>query len=295
MYQKQGKRKWGSFPIVNVIFSTLLALFVMGLFGLLIIHANELTQRVQENISLQVYLNKKVTENDIIKLEQAFGKESFVLRKDGVPRIDFISKKEAAEVFVRETGENFIEILQENPLRDSFIVYIDPTYQSAEMLQTIKKQLNKLNGVFEVCYVENLVPAINKNVRYASIVLLFFAFLLLFAVVVLINNTIKLALYSQRFLIHSMNLVGATAAFIRSPFLLRATLVGLLAGMMADIFLLALLHYANLQMDVLVGLQRPIKVLVLLGILPLLGMAVTLMSTYRAVNKYLYLPLEDLH
>jgi cell division transport system permease protein len=295
MYQKQGKRKWGSFPIANVIFSTLLALFVMGLFGLLIIHANELTQRVQENISLQVYLNKKVTENDIIKLEQAFDKEPFVLRKNGVPCINFISKKEAAETFIRETGENFIEILQENPLRDSFIIYMDPTYQSVETLQAIKKQLSKLNGVFEVCYVENLVPAINKNARYASIILLSFAFLLLFAVVVLINNTIKLTLYSQRFLIHSMNLVGATAAFIRGPFLLRATLVGLLAGVMADIFLLALLHYANLQIDMLASLQQPIKILILLAILPLLGMSVTIMSTYRAVNKYLYLPLEDLH
>ena len=285
----------GSFPIVNVIFSTMMALLVTGAFTLLLIHANKLRQKVQENVSIQVFLHKKITENDIIKLDQLLRKEAFVLRKDEVPQVIFVSKQEAAETLIQETGENFIEILQENPLRDSFILYINPLYQSNEKLQAIKQQISQMAGVFEIHYVENLVAIINKNVNHVSIVLIFFALLLLVAVVTLINNTIKLALYSQRFLIRSMNLVGATASFIRQPFLVRAMLIGLLAGILADITLLLSLHYANLKIELLASLQQPTKVFLLMAALPLGGMAITTLGTYWSINKYIHLSLDKLY
>jgi cell division transport system permease protein len=294
-YVDRPKSQLGSFPITNVIFSTMLALFVMGLFGLLLIHATKLTKTVQENVTIQVYLNKNITENDILKIDQFLGQQAFVLKKNGTPQITFISKKEAAESFIKETGEDFTKILKDNPLRDSYIVHIDPAYQATDSLQIIKKDVSDIDGIFEVCYIENLVATINKNVRQVSIILIFFTAILLFAVVILINNTIKLALYSQRFLIRSMNLVGATASFIRKPFLIRSMLIGLLAGTIADVLLLSLLHYANLQIDSLPTLQQPIKIFTLLACIPLLGIGITLLGTYQATNKYLHLSLENLH
>jgi cell division transport system permease protein len=294
-YVDRPKNQLGSFPITNVIFSTMLALFVMGLFGLLLIHVTKLTKTVQENVTIQVYLNKNIGENDIVRIDQALSQQTFVLKRTGIPQLFFISKKEAAETLIKETGENFIEILQENPLRDSYILHIEPKYQDTEHLHIIKKEITDIEGVFEVCYVENVVSAINKNLRQASIILIFFAVILLLAVIILINNTIKLALYSQRFLIRSMNLVGATASFIRKPFLIRAILIGLLAGTIADLILLSLLHYANLQIDSLLTLQQPIKIFTLLAFIPMLGVGITFTGTYRAINKYLHLSLEHLH
>mgnify|MGYP007115600296 CR=1 FL=1 len=294
-YVDRPKSQLGSFPIANVIFSTMLALFVMGLFGLLLIHATKLTKTVQENVTVQVYLNKNITENDIVRMDQFLSQQAFVLKKNGAPQIMFISKNEAAETFIKETGEDFTEILKDNPLRDSYIVHIDSDYQATESLQAIKKDVSDIEGVFEVCYIENLVSTINKNVRQASIILVFFTIILLFAVIILINNTIKLALYSQRFLIRSMNLVGATASFIRKPFLIRSIVIGLLAGTIADVLLLSLLHYANLQIDALPTLQQPIKIFSLLACIPILGICITFMGTYQAINKYLYLSLENLH
>jgi cell division transport system permease protein len=273
----------------------MLALLVMGLFGLLLIHANKLTKTVQENVTVQVFLNKNVTEDDMIRIDQVLSQQPYILQQEGIPQLIFISKREAAEAFIKETGEDFTEILQENPLRDSYVFHVEPHFQDAKNLQTIKKEISEIQGVFEVAYLENLVTTINKNVKQISMILIFFTVILLVVVIILINNTIKLAIYSQRFLIRSMNLVGATASFIRNPFLVRAIVIGLLAGTMADLLLLSLLHYANLQIDSLPTLQQPIKIFMLLAFIPLLGACITWSGTYQAVNKYLYLSLENLH
>jgi cell division transport system permease protein len=287
--------KLGSFPIFNVISSTMLVLFVMGLFGLLLIHANKLTKAVQENVTVQVFLNKHVPEDELVRIDQFLNQQPYVLRQGGASQLVFISKQEAAEAFIKETGENFIEILQENPLRDSYLFRVDSRFQDAKNLQAIKQEISDMQGVFEVAYLENLVMAITKNVRHISMILIFFTVILLVVVVMLINNTIKLALYSQRFLIRSMNLVGATANFIRSPFLVRAIVIGLLAGTLADLLLLSLLYYANLHIDSLPTLQQPEKIFMLLTFIPLLGACIIWIGTYRAVSKYLYLSSEHLH
>lgn len=287
--------KLGSFPIFNVIFSTMLALLVIGLFGLLLIHANKLAKTVQENVTVQIFLNKNVNEDDLIRIDQFLSQQPYIVQQEGMPQFSFISKQEAAETFIKETGENFVEILQENPLRDSYIFHVDPHFQDKKNLQAIKEEISAIQGVFEVSYLENLVAAINRNVRHISIVLIFFTVILLVVVIILINNTIKLAIYSQRFLIRSMNLVGATASFIRNPFLVRAIVIGLLAGTMADLLLISLLYYANMQIDSLPTLQQPIKIFMLLAFIPFLGACITWAGAYQAVNKYLYLSLENLH
>ncbi len=291
----KSKSKLGSFPTNNVLFTTMLALFVVGLFGLLLLHAARLTHIIQENVTIQVYLNKHISENEIIRINQVLSKQDFVLKKEDEPQLRFLSKEEAAQAFIKETGENFLQVLDENPLRDAYIIQLDPRYQDPESLQTIKHDIDAINGVFEVYYMENLVASINKNITRIGIILGVFAVILVLIVVVLIHNTIKLATYSQRFLIRSMNLVGATASFIRRPFLARAILIGLLAGTMANLLLLILLHYANLQFESLAKLQQPTKVFLLLGFIPLLGSLITFLGTYQATNKYLRISLDDLY
>jgi len=287
--------KLGSFPIANVIISTMLALLVTGLFSLLLIHVRELTKTVQENVIFQVFLHKNVREDQKIKLDQFLNHQPYILHKHGTTQLIFISKEEAAETFMKETGEDFMEILRENPLRDSYIFYVSPQFQEVAMLQDIKKEISELNEVFEVVYLEHMVETIHKNIKQISIVLLSVMFILLGIVTILIHNTIKITMYSQRFLIKSMHLVGATASFIRYPFLLRAIMIGLVAGTLTDAVLLSLLHYANLKVSALPTLQEPIKILIVVILTPLLGGCITFIGTYKAVNKYLYLPFDNLY
>jgi cell division transport system permease protein len=162
-------------------------------------------------------------------------------------------------------------------------------------MKLIKQDVEKIPGVFEATYVENLVEEINRNIYRISFVLLVFAALLLFTITILINNTIKLALFSQRFLIRSMQLVGATSWFIQKPFLMRSVWQGLLSGVLASILLFILLQYANTQIEELELLQVQEQIFMLLAGLCLMGPFVSLLSSYRSVNKYLQMSLDELY
>ncbi|MEP2772317.1 MAG: permease-like cell division protein FtsX [Fulvivirga sp.] len=289
------KKKLGSYPFVSVVFSITLALFVIGLFGLLLLHTNKLTSIIKENIEVQVYLKKDITDNQRIQVQQALSSKDYAAKNNDEVLIGFISKEEAAEQFIKETGEDFSEFLGENPLRDAYILKIAPAYQENEKLLTIKNDIEDMAGVFEVVYVESLVDSINQNLTKISLVLIGFAFVLLLAVVILINNTIKLALFSQRFLIRSMQLVGAKSGFIQKPFLLRATGHGVLAGLLASIVLFGLMNFANQKVDDLSNLQETDKILILFGGLLIVGGVIGFFSTYRAIKKYLRMSLDELY
>ena len=289
------KKKLGSYPYVSVVFSITMALFVIGLFGLLLLHANALSQMIRENVEIQIFLNQTIAENDRLKIQKTLSSKEYIAETEGGQQISFISKEEAAEDFIKETGEDFRQFLGENPLRDAFVIRIKPEYYNTESLQKIKLDIERLGGVFEVTYVESLVESINKNMAKISIVLISFAVLLVIIVSVLINNTIRLALFSQRFLIRSMQLVGATARFIQRPFLTRSVLHGFLGGLIAAALLLIILQYANRQIEDIDQLQDTYKIGILLGGLLLLGGTLSFLSTYRAVSKYLKMSLDELY
>ncbi|WP_421871313.1 cell division protein FtsX [Marinoscillum sp.] len=289
------KRKLGSYPFASVTLSITLALFVIGLFGMLALHANKLTTVIQENIELQVFLNKQISSGEITKINRTIGSKPFVLKKENNPMIRMVTREEAAEQFVQDTGEDFTEFLGDNPLRDLLVVNIDPAYQASDSLRMIKADLEQIGGVYEVSYVESLVESINENLTKIGLILFGFFIILLIVVVILINNTIKLALFSQRFLIRSMQLVGATAGFIRGPFLKRSIWYGLLAGSFASVTLYLLMNYANSQIENLNQLQDFQSLAVLFGSIIVLGMIVGYLSTYRAVRKYLKLSLDELY
>jgi len=293
MALKTRKKNLGSYPYLTVVISVSLALFVLGLFGLLLIHANKLSSLIIENVELQIYLNKNVTPVQITRIEKTLSSNAYVLKKETASQITFTSKEQAAEEFIKETGEDFNSFLGENPLRDVFTIKVDPLYHSK--MDSLKIHIENMSGVFEVAYMESLVESINKNITKIGAVLVGFAAILGIIVILLINNTIKLALFSQRFLIRSMQLVGATRNFIQQPFLIRSFLQGLMSGVIAVIGLLFLLDYANSKIPGLEALQDKNIILMLFGMILLFGSLFGFFSTFRAIKKYLNMSLDDLY
>ncbi|AIZ64464.1 cell division protein [Hymenobacter sp. DG25B] len=289
------KKKLGNYPHAMVVFSITLALLVIGLFGLLLLHAHKLSEVVKENIEMQVYLERDLPEAQLLRLQQTFSSKPFIAYRNNQPQVRFLSKEEGARQFVEQTGEDFQQFLGDNPLRDAYILKINPEYSDTQHLRQVEQELKAETGVFEVQYVQSLITSINENVRKLSLILLGFAAVLTFVVVVLINNTIKLALFSQRFLIRSMQLVGATSFFIQRPFLRRATWQGFVSGVLAALLLLVLLQYAYLEIDELRLLRDERLLVVLLLILVALGSFIGFISSYRAVRKYLGMSLDELY
>lgn len=289
------KKNLGSYPFLNVVLSVTMALFVIGLFGILMLHTNKLTEIIRENVEIQVYLKKNISESERTRIEKAIHAKSYTLKKNDKPLVEFISKEDAAKDFIEATGEDFTNFLGENPLHDAFLVKINPEYHETQQLQEIKAELENMNGVFEVVYVDTLIQSINQNLTRISIFLLGFAVLLIIAVVLLINNTIKLALFSQRFLIRSMQLVGAKRGFIQRPFIVRSMWHGIIAGILAAGILYVLLRYSYQWMEDLSLLEEPDKLYILLGSLLIIGALIGILSTLKAVNKYLNMSLDELY
>lgn len=289
------KKKLGSYHYVSVIFSATLALFVIGLFGIVILQANRLTSIIKQNIEMQVYLDKDLSSSQRNRIQSELTSSPYALRLEGESPVKFISKEEAARQFIEETGEDFTEFLGDNPLRDAYTLRIDESFQSNNKLDSIANIIEDISGVYEVTYVKNLVDSINSNLTKLSLVLVGIAALLVVIVILLINNSIKLALFSQRFLIRSMQLVGAKSGFIKKPFLSRALLHGAVAGLIASGLLFGLKYFANQKIEGLEQLQQQELILALYGILVLLGALISYFSTYRAMNKYLKLSLDELY
>lgn len=292
---KYRKKKLGSYPYVSVVLSISLALFVIGVFGALVIYSKELERTVRDNVKIQVYLKNQLSAEQTKKIAKELQSKSFTSKADPTSSIQFVSKEEAAKQFIKETGEDFKKFLGENPLRDAYLVKIDPVFHDKASLLKIKAEVEKINGVFQVYYVENVIDSINQNVTKIGLVLMGLVALLLLTVVLLINNTVRLALFSQRFIIRSMQLVGAKRWFIQRPFLFQALWHGALAGAIASAFLFAMISFATKRIEDLNLIQNNDRLFLLAGSLLLIGVIVAVASTYRAVAKYLGLSLDELY
>ncbi len=288
------KKKLGGYPAVGVVISTTLALFVVGLFGLLLIYSQQLEKQVRQNIRMQVYLKSNVSENQRLEIKNKIQALEYV-SKDQDRALSFIPKDEAAKTFIAETGEDFTSFLGENPLRDAFLVSIDPAFHTREKMEKIKTDLQKMNGVFQVFYVEGLIETVNDNVTKIGLVLASVILLLLLTVSLLINNTLRIALFSQRFLIRSMQLVGAKKWFIQRPFLLRAAGYGLMSGVVASFVIWMLSDYAQKKITDLKVLHDHQQFLILLGVIMMMGILVAVLSTFFSIRKYLKMSLEELY
>jgi cell division transport system permease protein len=289
------KKVLGHFKFGSVLFSTTLSLFIVGLFGVILIQAKTLTSIIRENIEIQVFLTKNLDQSQLKAIRTNLSKKSYVLTKNDTLALKFISDEEAAAAFIESTGEDFTQFLEDNPLRDSYIIAISEEFQTSEQLAEIVTELENIPGVFEVSFMRDLVDSINKNLFKVSLVLGGFILILIITVVMLINNTIRLALFSQRFLIRSMQLVGATRGFIRKPFLFRAWGFGMIAGVISSGLLFGLIQYAQSNIEGFALLQNYGMLFILFLILIISGGILSLLSTLRAVNKYLNMSLDELY
>ena len=289
------KATLGSYPFAAVVLSVSVALFIIGLFGLLLMHAARLSEVIKENIEIQIYLQRDISPDESAKIGALLATKTYAYIKEGKAHITYVSRDEAAQKFIAETGENFVKFLGENPLRDAYVLHLKPEEADAEHMRAIKLDLQQIPGIFEVEYVESLVNEVNKNISKIGVILLSFALMLLFTVVLLINNAVKMALFSQRFLIRSMQLVGAEPWFIQRPFVRRAAWQGFLSGIIACLLLTTLVQYANSMFPELKLLQNTEIILVLLASVLILGTAISAFSAYGAVRRYLKLTLDELH
>ena len=294
MEKKSNKKKLGGYPAIGVVMSITLSLIVMGIFGLLLIYTQELEHQVRQNIRVQVYLRSNVTENQRLQIENKLASQDYVSKEDG-PGIVFVSKEDAAKKFIEETGEDFVNFIGENPLRDAYLVSIAREYHSIEKIEKIKKEIQEMNGVFQVFYVEGLIESVNNNVTKIGLILLGLTAVLLLSVVLLINNTLRIALFSQRFLIRSMQLVGAKKWFIIRPFLFRASGYGLLAGTLAAALLWTLSNYAQSKIEDLTILHNQNQFLGLVAVLLVSGIVVAVLSTFFSIRRYLKMSLDQLY
>ena len=294
MQKNARKKNLGGYPATGVVVSITLALFVVGLFGLLLIYSQQLEKQVRQNIRMQVYLKSNISETQRQEIRNKLLALDFV-SKDGDSNVTFVSREEAAKKFIAETGEDFTSFLGENPLRDAYLIGIDRKYHSRSKMDTIKAEIEKMNGVHQVFYVEGLIEAVNENVTKIAIVLGALILILLITVALLINNTLRIALFSQRFLIRSMQLVGAKRWFIQRPFLVRAAGYGLLSGVVASAIIWMVSDYAQQRIEDLRVLHNQEQFLGLMAVLLVTGMLVAVLSTYFSIRKYLRMSLEELY
>lgn len=288
------KKTLGGYPATGVVISITLALFVVGLFGLLLIYSQQLEKQVRQNIRMQVYLKSGISETQKLEIKNKLLALDYVSKEED-RALTFVSKEEAAKTFIAETGEDFTSFLGENPLRDAYLIGIDRAYHSREEMEKIKAEIQKMNGVHQVFYVEGLIEAVNDNVTKIALVLAGLILLLLVTVALLINNTLRIALFSQRFLIRSMQLVGARRWFIQRPFLVRAAGYGFLSGIVASAIIWLVSDYAQRKVTDLKVLHDEKQFLILLGILLVIGILVAVLSTFFSIRKYLRMSLEELY
>lgn len=274
---------------ISTVISIALVLLMTGLLGLILVHAKNLSNYVKENIVLNIIVNDGAKEVDVLALQKQLDTHSYVLKTQ------YVSKELAARNLTKDLGEDFVEFLGYNPLLSSIDVYMKAEHANNQSIEAFTKQLSKNPLVKEAIYQKSLIDMVNQNIRIIGLIILAFAATLTIISIALINNTIRLAIYSQRFLIKSMQLVGATKNFIRRPFISYGIIHGLLGALIAIIFLLLTLYFAQKQVPEIVILRNWTEFgIVFLGIMAL-GILISGLSTYFAVSKYLRLQTHHLY
>jgi cell division transport system permease protein len=274
---------------ISTVFGIALVLLMIGLLGLLLIEANNLSNYVKENIVLNIFVDDVAHEADVLQLQKQL--EANPMVKD----VKYVTKELAARNLQKDLGEDFVKFLGYNPLSQSLDVYLKAEFDNNVDIERFKAALLKNPLVKDVKYQQSLVDQMNQNLTSISLIILGFALVFVILSVALINNTIRIAIYSQRFLIKSMQLVGATKGFIRKPFLLYGIWHGLLGGLIAVLILVGTLFLAYKEIPDLVILRSYTEFGMVFVFVLAIGVFISGFSTFLAVNKFLRLKLYDLY
>lgn len=269
--------------------SITLVLFLLGVMGGLILNAQRLSNHVKENIGFTVVFEDDIKEVEMIKVAKTLN------RKEYVKEALYNSREQAAEIMKKELGEDFVTFLGYNPLPATIDVKLFATYANSDSIAIIEKKLLDYPEVKEVVYQKSLVHLVNENVKRITIFILGFAVLLMLVAWALINNTIRLMVYSRRFLINTMKIVGATSSFIRKPFIWKSFWQGFISGVLANGLLYTCLYYLEMEFFGVVSFLDDINTLILFGAVIGLGIFISIVSTFIAVTKFIHMKADKLY
>lgn len=287
-FENYQKRKLIS-SYFSVVLSIGLVLFLLGILGLLVLNTKKLADHFKEQISISVFLKDTAKQVEIDQLQKTLS------LADYTKSATYITKEEAAEQHSEEIGENFLDFLGYNPLKNSIDVKLKADFVSTEQIEEIAADLSSKPYVQEVNYDKPLIALLNENVKKISFWILVASGIFTFIAVLLINSSIRLSIYSKRFIIKTMQMVGATKMFIRMPFIIINIKLGILGAVIALIILGIVAYYLNINFPELGLFQDPaVLVLLFLGVF-VLGVLISLISTYFATQRFLNLRTDDLY
>jgi len=287
-YEKFQKRRLLS-SYFSVAFSIFLVLLLSGALGLFVLNSKRLSDNFKEEIVMTVFLRKEATDSVKTALTDELKTARFA--KD----FQFITKEQAAENHKRDTGEDFIAFLGANPLEDSFEIHLKSNYVNRKQFALVEQRLRRNPFVGDVVYDKQLVSLVDDNVRNISLSLLVVCGIFTLIAIFIINSSLKLSMFAHRFIIKTMQMVGATKAFIRKPFIVRHVLLGLTGSVLAAAVLLGLLFYLDQLYPELQLLVDVWSTAAVLGGIPVVGVCITALGTFLATQRFLNLRTDDLY
>jgi cell division transport system permease protein len=273
----------------SVTVSIALVLFMVGLLSVLVLNAQLLAKEMRENFTFTLLLKSDAAEVDVRQLVKELQLKAYV------KEAELIAKAEAAELLKEDLGEDFVEFLGYNPLTDALDIRLNADYVNTTSIEQIKKELSTNPLVTEVVYDPDLIQLVNENIERIGMLLLGALLLLLFMAVALINSSIRLTIYSRRFLIKTMQLVGATRAFIQKPFLARSIRLGIIGALLAAALMALTGFVVNQYLPELIALLTPLLLALVFTLMLIIGILISLLSTWLAVNKFLKIKTDEIH
>jgi len=274
---------------LSSVISISLVLLLVGVASMLLVNAGSVSDYFKENMQVSVLMKDSVPDEKAMSFSEELLEERYI--KTAV----FISREQGQLELAEQLGDDFMDIFETSPIPASVEITLDADYVSSDSLEVVKAEISRSPLVAEVNYQGSLVDALNSNLSRISLILAFFIALMLFISFVLINNTVRLNVYSRRFTIHTMQLVGATRSFIRAPFLVQAAFQGLFSAFIAIMALVALLFFLRSGFEQLFVIFRLELLMLVMGIVLVSGLAICLISTYFVVNKLVSLKKEELY
>ena len=287
-FDKYQKRKLIS-SYISVVISIALVLFLLGCLGLLVINAKKVADHFKEQVVMTIYLNDTAKEVEVNQLKKSLAMADY--SKEAL----YVSKEEAAALMKAETGEDFMDFVGYNPLKNSIDVYLKADYVTTENLTEISEGLSNKSFIEEIRYDNDLVELMNDNVKKITFWVLIISGVFTLIAVLLINSSIRLAVYSKRFIIKTMQMVGATKSFIRKPFIRKSVQLGIIGAIVALIGMAVVLYYLDLTFPELELLRNTILIIALFVGIFLLGVVITWISTFVATQRFLNLKTDQLY
>ncbi|ARV06800.1 cell division protein FtsX [Polaribacter sp. SA4-10] len=274
---------------LSVVISIALVLFIVGILGLVLLKSTSVANRVKEKVAITLFIKDKVTQKQIKTFRESLLKEEFT------KKAIYTSKERAAKIYSKEIGEDFLEFLGKNPLKNGIDIYLKAAFVTPEKMQEIETRFLKNAFVADVSYDKPLIKLLTKNIQRISFWLFVLSAFCGLVAMILINSSIRLSVYSKRFNIKTMQMVGATKSFIRRPFIWRSIKLGMIGAILSLIGLAVVIYYIDKKIPALALLEDYVSLSVLVGGVLLSAFIITWISTFFATQRFLNLKTDELY